>query len=73
MDCLLFEKAINSLIMGLYHGDEFEYYGFLNHASNPEGLGILTSGYEVFGGKFVEGSLDKYGMILFENGLLYKG
>ena len=52
---------------------EFEYYGFLNHASNPEGLGILTSGYEVFGGKFVEGSLDKYGMILFENGLLYKG
>lgn len=39
----------------------------------PHGLGVIFSYDELYAGNFVNGSLDDYGLILFENGLVYKG
>lgn len=53
--------------------NNFEYYGYVNKDKVPDGLGVIYSSQEMYAGNFKNGSLDEYGMILFENGLIYKG
>lgn len=52
---------------------DFSFYGYYDEEEIPKGLGVIYSARELYSGNFRSGSLDIHGLILFEDGLVYRG
>lgn len=66
-------KIKSSRLKVIKINDKFEYFGYTDQYETPHGLGVIYSNDEIYAGNFKSGSLDAYGMIVFQNGIIYKG